>query len=124
MSRIASHINSRSRTLTALSACGVLAAAALLAQPNIAAAAQPAAAAPQTTVYYSFGELATDQGTRTVYQRIVSAARDVCPRFDSRDLGAFADSRECQRQAVARAIHQIGSAKLAAVYSHKLARRG
>jgi UrcA family protein len=123
MSRLASHAASRPRTLAAL-AVGALATAAWLGTPAIAAAGQPAAAAPQTSVYYSFRDLASDQSTRALYQRIVSAARSVCPGYDSRDLGDVAASRQCQRQAVAGAIRQIGSARLAAVYSHKLARRG
>ena len=123
MSRFASHAAASPRTLAAL-AVGVLATAASLGSPAIAAAGQPVAAAPQTSVYYSFRDLASDQSTRALYERIVSAARTVCPGYDSRDLADFAASRECQRQAVAGAIRQIGSARLAAVYSHKLARRG
>jgi UrcA family protein len=125
MSRFAPFVSPRPRAFAGLTALGALAMTALLAQPNIATAAQPAAAAaPQTTVSYSFGDLATDQGTRALYQRILSAARTVCPAYDSRDLEAAAYSWECQRQAVARAIRQIGDPRLAAVYSHKLARRG
>lgn len=123
MSRFASHTHLRPRALTAL-ALGAVATAALFGSPAIAAAAQPAAAAPEATVYYSFKDLATEQSTRAFYARLMSAARSVCPGYDSRDLGDFAASRQCQRQALARAIHRIGNAKLAAVYSHKLARHG
>src|SRR5512146_178932 len=123
MSRFASHAPSRPRTLAAL-ALGAIGTAALLGSPALAAAAQPAAAAPQTTVHYSFRDLSTEQGTRALFERIVSAARTVCPEYDSRDLGAFAYSRECQRQAVARAVREIGNARLAAVYTHALARHG
>lgn len=121
MSRFAPPVSFRPRTLAAM---GALAMAAALASPTIASAAQPSAAVPQTTIYYSFRDLATDRSTRALYERIVSAARTVCPAYDSRDLGAYADSRECQRQAVARAVRQIGNGRLAAVYSHKLARHG
>lgn len=122
MSRFASHTVFRPRTLTAL-AVGALATAALLGSPAIATAAQPAADAPQTTVYYNYHELATDQGSRALYERITRAAREVCPAY-SRDLTALAAAKECQRAAVAQAIDQIGSARLAAVHSQKLARRG
>jgi len=122
MSRFASHAF-RSRALTSL-AVGTLATAALLASPTIATAAQPDVSVLQAKVYYSFKDLATDQGTRALYARITSAARSVCPGYDSQDLGTYADSRACQRQAVARAIRQIGNARLAAVHSHKLARHG
>ncbi|MDE2264114.1 MAG: UrcA family protein, partial [Gammaproteobacteria bacterium] len=95
----------------------------LLGSPAMAGAAQPAAA-PQATVYYDFRDLSTDQSARALYERIVSAARTVCPGYDSRDLGAFAESRECQRQAVARAVREIGNARLAAVHTHALPRHG
>lgn len=123
MNRFPSHAAPRPRTLTALATCA-LATAAVLGSPAIGAAAQPAAGVPQTTVYYSFRDLASDPGTHALYERIVSAARTVCPGSGSRDLGEFAASRECQREAVSRAIHQIGSSRLAAVYSHKAARHG
>ena len=123
MSRFASHTDFRPRVLTAL-ALGAVATAALLGSPAIAAAAQPAAAAPQAIVRYSFQDLASEQSSRALYERLMSAARSVCPGYDSRDLGAYADSRACQRQAVARAIHRIGNAKLAAVYMRAVARKG
>lgn len=124
MSRLALPVSFRSQTLTALTALGALAMAASLASPAIASAAQPSTAAPQTIVYYSVRDLATDRGTHALYERIVSAARAVCPGYDSRDLAAFADSRQCQRQAIARAIHEIGNARLAAVSSEKLPSHG
>lgn len=123
MSRFAQSLSFRPRALIAATAIGALSAAALLASPA-ASAAQPAADAPQTTVYYSFLDLSSDQRTQALYRRIVSAARTVCPPSDSRDLAAFAASRECQREAVSRAIHQIGSARLAAVYSRSVPKHG
>ncbi len=124
MSRLLQHAARRPRTFTTLAAVGALATAALPGSPAIASAAQPAAAAPQTVVYYSLRDLATDRGTRALYERIVSAARRVCPGNDSRDLADFADSRQCQRQAVARAIHQIGSPRLAALHMQATSRHG
>jgi UrcA family protein len=96
----------------------------LLGSSATATAAQPAADAPQAILYYSLRDLASKQGTRALYARIVTAAQSVCPGWDSRDLDAVAASRECQRQAVARAIGQIGDARLAAVHAQALARRG
>jgi UrcA family protein len=121
MSRFARSLRPRLRTLAALAA---LTAVASLASPAVASAGQPSADVLRTTVYYSLHELATEQGTRALYQRIVQAARTVCPAGDPRDLENFSSSRECQRAAVARAIGQIGSARLAAVRAHALARRG
>ena len=124
MSRLASNVSSRPRVLAALAAVSALTTAALLATPTIASAAQPSAGAPATTVYYNFGELATDQGTHALYQRITRAAAAVCPAYDPLDLDAWSASRECQRQAVARAIRQIGNSRLAAVYHRAHTRRG
>ncbi|HVC31275.1 MAG TPA: UrcA family protein [Steroidobacteraceae bacterium] len=116
MSRFIPRVTLRSSEFTALAAAGALATMALLGSPAVATAAQPVAAAPQLRVYYSYRDLSTDQGTHALYQRIVSAARNVCPAYDARDLDTFAYSRACQRQAVAHAIRQIGSPRLAAVY--------
>ncbi|MGH8302584.1 MAG: UrcA family protein [Steroidobacteraceae bacterium] len=124
MNRFAQSVGFRPRALVAVAAIGALTAAALLASPAAASAAQPAADSPQTTVYYNLLDLSSDQGTQALYRRIVSAARTVCPADDSRDLAEFAASRECQREAVSRAIHEIGSARLAAVYSQSVPKRG
>lgn len=124
MNRFATSTSSRPRALTILVAASALATAALLGSPTTAAAAQPAADAPQTVVHYSFNDLSSDQSTRALYQRIVSAARAVCPEYDPRDLTAFAASEQCQRQAVATAIRQIGNSRLAAVHARAVARHG
>jgi UrcA family protein len=121
MSRFTSRVANRSRAFTALAALGVITTATLLA-PTLASAAQPAADVPQTAVNYSARDLASDQGTHALYQRIKRAAQAVCPAYDARDLEAFAASRECQQQAVADAIHQIGNARLAAVHMRAVAR--
>lgn len=123
MSRFTSRVANRSRALTALAALGMIATATLLA-PTIAAAAQPDTDVRQTAVNYSYSDLASDQGTRALYQRIKRAARSVCPSFDPRDLVAFDENRECQRQAIASAVRQIGSQRLAAVHRQALGERG
>lgn len=124
MSRFAPSLSSRPRVLalTALAAFAALTTAAF-ASP-VASASQPSDAALRTTVYYSLHELATEQGTRALYQRIVTAAQAVCPAGDPRDLESFSSSRDCQRAAVARAIVQIGNGRLAAVHARAVARRG
>lgn len=123
MSRFTSRVANRSRALTALAALGMITTATLLA-PAIAAAAQPLADVPQIAVNYSNSDLGSDQGTRALYQRIERAARSVCPSYDPRDLVAFDANRECQRQAIASAVRQIGSQRLAALHRHTLAERG
>lgn len=124
MSRFAPSVNLRSRTL-ALAAFGVLTTAALLAPP-VASAAQPWTDGMQTNVYYTLHDLATEKGTRVLYHRIVSAAQEVCPGYDSKWADARAASKECQRQAIARAIGSIGSARLAALDAEAvlMAKRG
>ena len=121
MSRFAPPVRLRARTFTALAA---LSTAALLGSPAVASAAQPSDEILQTAVYYNALDLSSEQGTQALYQRLVSAARAVCPGYDSRDLAAYADSRACQRAAVARAVVQIGDARLASVQAHAKARHG
>lgn len=123
MTRLAPPVRPHARILAAFVAVSALATAALLASP-IAAAGQPAMDVPQTTVTYHYGDLATEQGVHELYQRIKTAAQAVCPAYDPLDLAGFEYSRECQRQAVARAIAKVGNARLAAVYAQKAARRG
>ena len=123
MSRFTSRVANRSRAFTALAALGVIATATLLA-PTVASAGQPASDVPQTAINYSATDLASDQATRALYVRITRAARAVCPGYDPRDLIAFAASRECQRHAIASAVHQIGSERLAAVQMHATAKKG
>jgi UrcA family protein len=126
MSPFAPNVSPRPRALATLAAATALTTAALLGLPNVASAAQPRAdVAPQTAVQYSFSELATDEGTRAVYARIKRAAAAVCPSYDLLDLDMAAASQECQRQAMARAVSQIGNARLAAVYkTHSPKRHG
>lgn len=115
MSRFAPSVSPRPRTFAALAALGVLTTAALLAAPTIASASQPAATGLQTNVYYDLRDLSTERGTRAVYRRIVAAAQEVCPGYDSLNPSAVAASQECQRRAVARAVGEIGNARLAAI---------
>ncbi|MGH8181772.1 MAG: hypothetical protein ACRETR_12435 [Steroidobacteraceae bacterium] len=48
----------------------------------------------------------------------------MCPGYDPRDLIAFNESRECERKAIASAVHQIGSERLAAVHMRAVAAKG
>lgn len=119
MSRFAQSASSRPRAvitaLATLAALGALAAAALAASPGVASASQASADGLQTNVYYSLRDLATERGTRALYRRITSAAQAVCPGYDSLSPSVVAASQECQRQAIARAIGQIGNARLAEI---------
>jgi|SRR5450759_1002793 UrcA family protein len=84
---------------------------------NLANAAPVSADVPSMKVSYSALDLATDEGARNLYGRIVKAARAVCPDADVRDLSAFAFARTCQAEAIARAVRDVPSPRLAALYS-------
>lgn len=125
MSLFAQSVSSRPRAATAaLAALGIVATATLLALPGVASADQPAANGLQTNVYYNLRDLSTERGTRALYRRIVNAAQAVCPGYDSQWGTAVAASQECQRQAIARAIGQIGNARLAAIDARATSWRG
>jgi len=68
-------------------------------------------------VKYTDLDLATHQGSLELYQRIVAAARQVCPLANTADLSALASSRACETRAIARAVSEINSPALAAVYA-------
>ncbi len=121
MSRFALPLRTRPRAFAAFAALGVLATTALLAAPATASAGQPAADELQTNVYYDSRDLATERGIRALYRRIENAAEEVCPGYDSLSAAAVAASQECQRQAIARAIGQIGNAQLAAIDANRVA---
>jgi UrcA family protein len=72
---------------------------------------------PSKTVKYSDLNLATDEGALELYSRIATAARAVCPDPDLRDLRTFANSERCQSEAIARAVHDVHSPRLAAMYN-------
>lgn len=107
-------------SLLAASAGAVLLATAPLrstaAQPDVRGAAALGDDPPALAVDYGDLNLATERGARTLLQRITLAADAVCPAADNRDLGRFAAHRLCVRQAIARAVQQVGNARLAAVY--------
>jgi UrcA family protein len=72
---------------------------------------------PSVAVQYSTWDLASDEGARNLYSRIAAAARAVCPDSNSRDLNEYARIKSCRSEAIARAVHDVRSARLAAVYS-------
>jgi len=106
----------RYAALCSLALAGCLLAGAM----SPARAAQPADVSddvPTTRVSYGDLNLATEQGTQRLYERIVAAARQVCPEADPRDLSRFVRSRACRAQAIERAVNEVGSPRLAAVYA-------
>jgi len=73
-----------------------------------------------TTVQYEDLDLSTMPGARTLYQRIVTAARRVCPADQSRSPKLAREIRECRAAAIDQAVGGIGSPQLAAVRAARL----
>jgi UrcA family protein len=119
MSSLTSRFTGYRRTSAALTA---LAACLLVGASGAAQAAAPADALPTVTVRYGDLNLGTEQGTSALYARIVFAARQVCfsSQVDHRDLKAFSLARACETRAIAQAVHDVNSPRLAALYGTRL----
>ena len=107
-------------TLFAASAGAVLLAAtplrSLAAQADESSGDNP----PSVTVSYADLNLASDVDARVLLERIRHAAEQVCPAADRSDLQYLHRLEErgrCIREAIARAVQQVGNPRLAAVYS-------
>ena len=74
---------------------------------------------PTAVVNYADLNLATEAGARTLYQRLAAAAQEVCPIQDARSLAQVAHSHSCRAEAVARAVRQVNSPKLAALHADR-----
>lgn len=72
-------------------------------------------AIPRVVVRYAEAELATAEGVRHVQQRILSAVGQVCPAADTLDVERWAQVEACRAQAIARAVAQVKSPRLASV---------
>lgn len=80
-----------------------------------AAAATPDDPLPGIAVKYDPQSLTTDMGAKAVYQRLVKAAEAVCPDpFTGSRLVSNA-TEQCRQRAIARAVRQINSPRLAAL---------
>jgi UrcA family protein len=101
----------------------VLAACMLAGSLGVAAAAAPADDVPTVVVRYGDLDLSTPEGAQTLYKRISSAARQVCPAGDPRTLVRFDYGRRCRAAAIARAVSSVHSSQLAALHAERV-RRG
>jgi UrcA family protein len=83
-------------------------------------AALPAQASTLTThsVVVSYGDLdlRDPKGIDSLYQRISSAAREVCGEASVRELQAQAAVRACEHRAVAQAIARVGHPALTSLH--------
>lgn len=73
--------------------------------------------AASVKVAYGDLDLATTEGTSTLYGRLVAAAHTVCGAsgVDNRDLRAVALERSCERRAISHAVDDVQSPQLAAL---------
>jgi UrcA family protein len=95
----------------------VLAACVLAGSLGVAQAAAPLDDVPTVVVRYGDLDLSTQEGVQTLYKRISSAARQVCPSADPRSLRRFDDGRACRAAAIARAVSDVHSSQLAALHA-------
>ena len=111
--------NRASNTLVSL-ALSALAGTALLVTAGVANAAPT----PDAAVTVNYGDLnvQTHDGAVTLYRRIASAAKLVCPGADNRNMAALAIRESCQRAAIERAVHGLSNPQLAAVHSEHFGR--
>jgi UrcA family protein len=85
---------------------------------TVALAAAPTDEAPSVRVRYDDLNLSSVAGTNALYQRIVKAARDVCPdAYSSRDMDTRVASERCQAAAIAKAVRDVNSPQLAAIHA-------
>jgi len=96
----------------------VIVAAALVA--GIVTAAQ-GAEFPQVHVKYADLNLNSEAGAAVLYQRIRSAAAQVCGTFGVRDLSAQAAAKACQARAIGEAVATVHAPALTQVYEGKTA---
>lgn len=84
---------------------------------GLAQAGTPGSDAASVKVAYGDLDLATTEGTSTLYGRLVAAARTVCGAsgIDNRDLHAVAIERSCERRAISHAVDDVHSPQLAAL---------
>jgi UrcA family protein len=109
---------SREHRRAALALAAALAASLSIGLVSAARAAAPADAAPSVIVRYSDLDLGTDAGSSALYARIVSAARAVCfaDQVDIRELAVYARVRACEHSAIANAVRDVHSTRLAVLH--------
>jgi len=82
-----------------------------------ASAASPESDVPTVLVHYSPQSLATDEGVKVLYRRIVAAAKEVCPESPTRNFAQQARVEQCRSEAIVRAVQQVDNSRLAALHA-------
>jgi UrcA family protein len=73
--------------------------------------------APSIVVKYDPASLASEAGARALYQRLERVAQHVCPEASGRSLATLEAARSCEKQAIARAVREINSPRLAEIFA-------
>jgi UrcA family protein len=82
-----------------------------------ASAASPESDVPTVVVHYSEQSLASDEGVKVLYRRIVAAAKEVCPESPTRNLAQYMRVEQCRSDAIVRAVRQVDNSRLAALHA-------
>jgi UrcA family protein len=75
-------------------------------------AAEPSDSLPHEVVSFKDLNLKSTEGVTVLYQRIRSAAKEVCGNVDLRDLAAVRAAKDCVDKAESRAILAVDSPML------------
>jgi UrcA family protein len=103
-------------------AASAISATAFAGTPAPAGALSSASQSPTVRVRYDDLNLSTDQGAAELYKRISRAAREVCPDRFSRDLAIVAASAKCEANAIAQAVRDVNSSRLAMLHATRTGR--
>jgi UrcA family protein len=72
---------------------------------------------PARTVHYSDLNLNTQAGVDVLYNRIRSAAKQVCGGVDSRQWAELAAAKTCMNQAVTASVRAVNNQRLTSTYN-------
>jgi UrcA family protein len=89
-----------------------------------ASAGTPPADVPRVIVDYSDLNLATEHGAHRLYQRISTAARQVCPPDTSVGARVASIARQCVSDAIARAVNEVNNPRVAELGAARMRRSG
>lgn len=96
----------------------MVAAAGMLLSAAVAAEPTDEFAVPELEITYGDLDLTSAEGVQALHRRLKAAAERVCPRTDGRvSVEQKAAARDCRKQALDRAVRDIGSPELAALHT-------
>jgi UrcA family protein len=79
----------------------------------------------QRIVRFADLDITRSAGAATLYARITSAARAVCgPSLSSREFGSSSQTRQCQEQAIERAVTDVNAPALTSYHLIKVKSAG